>query len=406
MGKGLDSMISSRYIDEKKATGGSEKSGSDSVKNTDSADNGAGGTAKVTAESAKGTAESTKGTAESAKGTAESAKVSEKSATSAGNSARSAEDTVKSAGDTAKSAGSSAKSTGTEVAKPGSNVTKSAGTTTVKPVSDEGAAPGEPFMLRVSQIEPNRSQPRQDFDEAALEELASSIRRHGVLQPILVRKAGRHYEIIAGERRWRAAKLAKLKEIPAIVKDFDDSEATEIALIENIQREDLNPVEEALAYQRLINDFYLTQEQVAERVGKSREAVANRVRLLKLAPEVREMLISGKISEGHARALLRIEIPELQVSAAQEIIDRGLTVREAEKLAKRMLSPVKPSKKEEFSEADRLVYEKLEEELRFSTGTKVEIHRNSANRGKIVLDYYSMEELERLIDMFRRFKGV
>lgn len=262
------------------------------------------------------------------------------------------------------------------------------------------------LMMRITSIEPNRNQPRKDFDEEALNELAESIRKHGVLQPILVRKSGKRYEIIAGERRWRAAKLAKFKEIPVIIKDFEDGEATEIALIENIQREDLNPVEEAQAYQRLMDSFFLTQEQVAERVGKSRAAVANRVRLLKLDSEVLGYLLEGKLTEGHARALLGLEIKQMQAEAAKEVIERNLTVRETEKLVKRYLKPAKPQKKEEFSEADILAYEKLEEELRYSTGTKVEIHRSNHNRGKIILDYYSMEELERLADMFRRFKEV
>lgn len=262
------------------------------------------------------------------------------------------------------------------------------------------------MMMRISSIEPNRDQPRKDFDEEALQELASSIKKYGILQPLLVRKVGKRYEIIAGERRWRAAKLARLKEVPVIIKEFTDGEATEIALIENIQREDLNPVEEAEAYQRLMDEFFLTQEQVAERVGKSRTAIANRVRLLKLAPEVRELLVSGKITEGHARALITLETPELQIAAAKEVADRGLTVRETEKLVKHFLAPPAPPKKPEFTEADILAYEKLEEELRYSTGTKVEIHRSTKNRGKIVLDYYSMEELERLADMFRRLKEI
>jgi ParB family chromosome partitioning protein len=267
---------------------------------------------------------------------------------------------------------------------------------------------GQPgvLMMRLSAIEPNRNQPRKDFDEDALNELAESARKHGILQPILVRKSGKRYEIIAGERRWRAAKLAKLKEIPVIIKEFEDGEATEIALIENIQREDLNPVEEAQAYQKLMDSFFLTQEQVAERVGKSRAAVANRVSLLKLDPEVLGYLLDGKLTEGHARALLGLEIKQMQVEAAKEVIGRNLTVRDTEKLVKRYLKPGKPQKKEEFSEADILAYEKLEEELRYSTGTKVEIHRSNHNRGKLILDYYSMEELERLADMFRRFKEV
>ena len=270
------------------------------------------------------------------------------------------------------------------------------------PAAEEGGV----RQVRLSQIEPNRSQPREAFDEEALSELASSIREHGVLQPVLVRPAGKRYEIIAGERRWRAAKLAKCREIPVIVREMDDVEAMQIALIENIQREDLNPVEEAAAYQRLIEEYQLTQEEVATRVGKSRAAVANCIRLLKLDPEVRRMLVDGEITEGHARALLALEVPELQRQAAQEIVARKLTVRETEKLVRRYLEPPKPIEEtaEGESEAQRLVYKDLEDELRTVTGTKVEIRRGPKDRGRILLEYYSLEELERLLELFRRMK--
>lgn len=256
--------------------------------------------------------------------------------------------------------------------------------------------------LKLSQIEPNRDQPRKNFDLDALEELAESIRRHGVLQPLLVQEKGNHYEIIAGERRWRAAKLAGLKEVPVIIKEFSSEEAMEIALIENIQREDLNAVEEAQAYFTLIQEFHLKQEEVAEKVGKSRAAIANRLRLLKLPKEVLDLLEEGKLSEGHARALLSLDQPDRQIEAAKRVVELQLTVRETEKLVKDLMKPQAAPKDDGWRERDQFIYDKLEDELRTATGTKVVIQRKEEGKGKIQMDYYSIEELERLVDLFRK----
>ena len=256
--------------------------------------------------------------------------------------------------------------------------------------------------LKLSQIEPNRDQPRKNFDLDALEELAESIRRHGVLQPLLVQEKGNHYEIIAGERRWRAAKLAGLKEVPVIIKEFSSEEAMEIALIENIQREDLNAVEEAQAYFTLIQEFHLKQEEVAEKVGKSRAAIANRLRLLKLPKEVLDLLEEGKLSEGHARALLSLDQLDRQIEAAKRVVELQLTVRETEKLVKDLMKPQAAPKDDGWRERDQFIYDKLEDELRTATGTKVVIQRKEEGKGKIQMDYYSIEELERLVDLFRK----
>ena len=272
-----------------------------------------------------------------------------------------------------------------------------------KPVDKEENTPDK--MLKLSQIEPNRGQPRKNFEEESMEELAESIRQFGVIQPLLVQKKGNHYEIVAGERRWRAAKLAGLKEVPVMIREYTDQEVMEIALIENIQRENLNPIEEAKAFMRLIQEFHLKQEDLAKRVSKSRAAIANRMRLLKLALTVQEMLAEGKLSEGHARALLSLESEALQMQAAEMITEQSLSVRETEKLVKRLLNP--PPKKAnslDWQERDRFIYEKLEEDLRVVTGTKVVIQRKDADKGKIQMDYYSVEELERLIELFRRIK--
>jgi len=272
-----------------------------------------------------------------------------------------------------------------------------------KPVDKEENTPDK--MLKLSQIEPNRGQPRKNFEEESMEELAESIRQFGVIQPLLVQKKGNHYEIVAGERRWRAAKLAGLKEVPVMIREYTDQEVMEIALIENIQRENLNPIEEAKAFMRLIQEFHLKQEDLAKRVSKSRAAIANRMRLLKLALTVQEMLAEGKLSEGHARALLSLESEALQMQAAEMITEQSLSVRETEKLVKRLLNPPpKKANSSDWQERDRFIYEKLEEDLRVVTGTKVVIQRKDADKGKIQMDYYSVEELERLIELFRRIK--
>ena len=272
---------------------------------------------------------------------------------------------------------------------------------TPKTEEQELKAEESQVFLKISQIEPNRDQPRKQFDEDALTELADSIKQYGVLQPLIVQKKGEYYEIIAGERRWRAAKLAKLKEVPVIIKDYTPQEIMEISLIENIQREDLNPIEEASAYQRLIDEFHLKHEEIAERVAKSRSAITNSMRLLKLDKRVQMMLVEGEISGGHARTLLALEDQELQFTAAERIIEHKLSVRETEKLVKDLLKPKKSGKEQNVpDEATALIYKNLEEKIRGILGTKVSINRKDENRGKIEIEYYSMDELERLMDLF------
>ena len=256
------------------------------------------------------------------------------------------------------------------------------------------------MIVKISSVEPNMDQPRKQFDEDALMELSESIKQYGVLHPLLVSNKKDCYEIIAGERRWRAAKLAGLTEIPVIVKEFSEQELVEISLIENIQREDLNPVEEAMAYKRLIDEFHLKQDEIAERVGKSRTAVTNAMRLLKLSEKVQQMLIDEMITAGHARAILSIADKEKQESIAMKVIDEKLSVRETEALVKRMLEPPKTAKKSKFSSAEDAIYESLEEKMKSIMGTRVQIHRKKNDKGKIEIEYYSKDELERIIDLF------
>lgn len=254
------------------------------------------------------------------------------------------------------------------------------------------------MKVKISKIEPNKEQPRRNFDEDALIELSESIKQHGMLQPIIVQDRKGYYEIIAGERRWRAAKLAGLKEVPVIVKQFTDQEILEISLIENIQRENLNPIEEAIAYKRLLNEFHLKQDEVAERVSKSRTAVTNSMRLLKLDERVQQMVIEEKLSTGHARALLGIEDAELQYQIANKVFDESLSVREVEKLVKSMNSPKKEIKKS--VEINQAVYDDMSEKLKQLMGTKVQILPKNNEKGKIEIEYYSSDELERIIDLF------
>ena len=257
----------------------------------------------------------------------------------------------------------------------------------------------EGVLVNINKVEPNREQPRKNFDEDALLELSDSIKQFGVLQPLLVQDKKDYYEIIAGERRWRAAKMAKLKEIPVIIKNLTDQEIVEISLIENIQREDLNPIEEAIAYKRLLNEFNLKQDEVAERVSKSRAAVTNSIRLLKLNEDVQRMVVDEMISTGHARALISIEDPEEQYLIAQKIFDEKLSVREVEKLVKD-LKKIKKNKKEEKDVHDFL-YTELEESMKQILGSKVSIKNKKNNKGKIEIEYYSRDELERIVDMIR-----
>ena len=254
----------------------------------------------------------------------------------------------------------------------------------------------------MSLIEPNKDQPRKVFDEDALIELSESIKQYGVLQPLLVQKKDDYYEIIAGERRWRAAKLAGLKEVPVVIKDYTTQEVMEIALIENIQRRDLNPIEEARAYQRLIKDYRLKQDEVAEKVSKSRAAITNALRLLKLDERVQDMVIEGKISSGHARTILSIDDNDKQYMIAQKIFDEKLSVREVEKLMK---SLDEPEKKEKKLPANDFVYRDIEQKLKNILGTQVIIKNKSNNKGKIEIDYYSQAELERIYDMLRKLNN-
>ena len=254
-------------------------------------------------------------------------------------------------------------------------------------------------MVKISNVEPNRDQPRKQFDEDALLELSESIKQYGILQPLLVSNKKDYYEIIAGERRWRAAKLAGLKEVPVIVKEFSAQELVEISLIENIQREDLNPVEEAMAYKRLMDEFHLKQDEIADRVGKSRTAVTNSMRLLKLSAKVQQMLIDEMITAGHARAILAISDKEKQETVAMRVFDEKLSVRETESLVKRILNPQK-EKKQKTTTVEDAIYESLEEKMKGIMGTRVLIHRKKNDKGKIEIEYYSKDELERIIDLF------
>lgn len=257
-------------------------------------------------------------------------------------------------------------------------------------------------MMKINEVEPNRDQPRKNFDEDALLELSDSIKQFGVLQPLLVRKRKDYYEIIAGERRWRAAKLAGVKEVPVIVKEYTDQEILEIGLIENIQRENLNPIEEAIAFKRLLEEFNLKQDEVAERVSKSRTAVTNSMRLLKLSDKVQQMIIDDMISTGHARALLAIDDPELQYTLANKIFDEKLSVRETEKLVKEIKNPKKPKEKKVMENA--FIYQDLEEKMKGVFGTKVSIASKGKGKGKIEIEYYSDDELEHLFDMMMSIK--
>ncbi len=264
-----------------------------------------------------------------------------------------------------------------------------------------------PLMVRIETIEPNRSQPRKNFDEDSLKELADSILTYGVIEPLIVQKKDDYYEIIAGERRWRAARIAGIKELPVIVRDYTDREVMEISLIENIQREDLNPIEEANAYKRLIEEYHLKQEELAERVSKSRTVIANSMRLLKLDDRVQDMLVSDMISTGHARALLAISNPELQYKTAQQCYDQKMSVRETEKLVKKLTEPpVEEKKPSAISDALNAIYSDMEEQMKSSLGTKVRIARKTEDKGKIEIEYYSRDELERIYEVLRNHAAV
>ena len=260
------------------------------------------------------------------------------------------------------------------------------------------------ILLKINQVEPNRDQPRKEFDEDALLELADSIKQFGVLQPLLVQKKKDYYEIIAGERRWRAAKLAGLKEVPVLIKSYTDQEIVEISLIENIQRENLNPIEEAMAFKRLLEEFHLKQDEVAERVSKGRTAVTNSMRLLKLSDKVKQMIIDDMISTGHARALLAIGDEEQQYLLATKIFDEKLSVRETEKLVKSLKNPKKEIKK--ITPEHQFIYNDIAEKMKSIMGTKVNINAKANGKGKIEIEYYSEEELERIYDLMMTIHSV
>ena len=279
--------------------------------------------------------------------------------------------------------------------------------TMIPPVKNEkksekgDPAKGPETLVNITKVEPNREQPRKNFDEDALLELSESIKQYGLLQPILVQDRKDYYEIIAGERRWRAAKLAGLKQVPVIIKNLTDQEIVEISLIENIQRENLNPIEEAQAYKRLLNEFHLKQDEVAERVSKSRTAVTNSMRLLKLSDDVQRMVIDEMITTGHARALLGVEDPEEQYNLAQRIFDEKLSVREVEKIVKNMGKPVKPKKEKVVDKSMQVIYDDISEKLKTQLGTKVNIVPKEDGSGKIEIEFYSHDELDRILDLMK-----
>ena len=265
-------------------------------------------------------------------------------------------------------------------------------------------------MMDINKVEPNREQPRKNFDEDALLELSESIKQFGVIQPLIVQDRKTYYEIIAGERRWRAAKMAGLKEVPVIIKNYTEQEIMEISLIENIQREDLNPIEEALAYKKLLTEFNLKQDEVAERVSKSRTAVTNSMRLLKLNEKVQQMLIDDMLSTGHARALLSIEDADEQYNLAQQIFDEKMSVRDVEKLVKKLQKEKNEKHKEEVKpdqsmEQMQVIYHDLEEKMKAIFGTKVSITSKDMKKGKIEIEYYSPDELDHIMDMFQSIQN-
>lgn len=269
---------------------------------------------------------------------------------------------------------------------------------------DEEQETGKELFLRLSSIEPNHQQPRKEFKEEALMELAESMKEYGVLQPLLVQKKGEIYEIIAGERRWRAAKLAGLKEVPVVIREYTKQQSMEIALIENVQRENLNPIEEARAYQRLMQEFELKQEEIAARVAKNRVTITNSMRLLKLDERVQEMLIQNKISGGHARALLTIDAPDQQFQLANKIVAESLSVREVEKLVKSLSKKKDPKEKKEEAESLALIFRELEDRMKTAMGTKVSINRKDKNKGRVEIEYYSEAELERIVELIESIR--
>lgn len=260
------------------------------------------------------------------------------------------------------------------------------------------------ITVKLSMIEPNREQPRKDFNEEQLKELSESIRQYGVLQPLLVQKKDNYYELVAGERRWRAAKLAGLKEVPVVIREYSKQQAMEIALIENVQRADLNPIEEAAAYQQLMQEFGLKQEELAQRVSKNRATITNSMRLLKLAPEVQQMLVENRITGGHARALLAIEDSQMQIQLAEKIEKDKMSVRDVEKAVKLLGRKPREKKDQKQDEALALIFQDLEERMKSVMGTKVVISQKDRNKGRIEIEYYSETELERIVELIESIR--
>ena len=262
------------------------------------------------------------------------------------------------------------------------------------------------IKVDINKVEPNKDQPRQYFDEDKLLELSESIRQYGVIQPILVQKRDNYFEIVAGERRWRAAKMAGLKEVPVIIKEFTEQEIVEISIIENVQREDLNAMEEAMGYQRLLEQFNLKQDEVAEKVSKSRTAITNSLRLLKLDKRVQQMVKDDLLSAGHARAILGISDQDLQYEFAQKVFDKKMSVRDVEKEVKKLQKEKKkPAKeKETLDKQIAIIYQNLEENLKGILGTKINIQAKDSDKGKIEIEYYSKDELDRIVELLRSIR--
>ena len=287
---------------------------------------------------------------------------------------------------------------------PDKAVNKSATTGKKEEKSEKKVNESGEQLVPINQVEPNREQPRKEFDEDALLELADSIKQYGILQPLIVQKRKDYYEIIAGERRWRAAKKAGLKEVPVIVREYTDQQVVEISLIENIQRENLNPIEEAMAFKKLLEEFNLKQDEVAERVSKSRTAVTNSMRLLKLSEKVQQMIVDEMITTGHARALLALDDEEQQYILANKIFDEKLSVRETEKLVKALKNPKKEDTTKEVEDKNSFIYADIEDKMKSVIGTKVNIHQKKSGKGKIEIEYYSQDELERIFELIMSAK--
>lgn len=287
---------------------------------------------------------------------------------------------------------------------PDKAVNKSATTEKKEEKSEKNVNESGEQLVPINQVEPNREQPRKEFDEDALLELADSIKQYGILQPLIVQKRKDYYEIIAGERRWRAAKKAGLKEVPVIIREYTDQQVVEISLIENIQRENLNPIEEAMAFKKLLEEFNLKQDEVAERVSKSRTAVTNSMRLLKLSEKVQQMIVDEMITTGHARALLALDDEEQQYILANKIFDEKLSVRETEKLVKALKNPKKEDTTKEVEDKNSFIYADIEDKMKSVIGTKVNIHQKKSGKGKIEIEYYSQDELERIFELIMSAK--